>query len=207
MSGRPAVFLDRDGTLIADSGPVRVWRPQLLFGFVERALAAVAHLGFQLAVVTNQGAVARGEIRYEEARRVTGDLVQHLRELGLPVVGWALCPHHPAVTDSPYGGACHCRKPAPGMLLALARRHDLDLARSWMVGDHVTDVQAGLNAGSRAALVLTGHGVRYRDEVPPTVPVLGSLADLPDWLRSAGASPASFPPAGHTGSPPSPRKP
>jgi histidinol-phosphate phosphatase family protein len=180
---RAAVLLDRDGTLIRDEGPLRAFRPDLLYPGVVEALRDVTALGLPVALVTNQGWVAAGALTFDDAARATGGLAAYLRQAGVEVLDFAFCPHHPRVTTGPYAGPCACRKPEPGLLLQVARRHHLDLTRSFMVGDNLIDVEAGRRAGARSALVLTGDGRRHLGHVPSGVPVLESVVDLPALLR------------------------
>jgi len=164
----------------------------------------VTRLGYPVLLVTNQGWVATGRITFREADEATGGLARHLRRAGVAVLDYAFCPHHPRVTTGPYGGPCACRKPEPGLLLRLARRHAIDLGRSLMVGDSLVDVEAGRRAGTHAALVLTGEGSRHRAHVPDDVWVLTSVADLPARLGENGAGSFGKRKAGLRKSPASP---
>lgn len=146
---RPAVFLDRDGTLNerpADHDYVRssdafAWLPGAIEGIV-----ALAGAGFALFVVSNQRGVARGLIGPGVLdaieRRVQSALAPH----GVAIEAFRYCVHE-------LDAGCDCRKPAPGMLLDLSAEHVLDRARSWMVGDSASDMEAGRAAGCRCALI------------------------------------------------------
>jgi len=169
---RPAVFLDRDGTLVEEvpylHDPARV---VLLPGV--GALAAVAAAGYALVVVTNQAGVARG--LYDEAavaavHRRLGEL---LATAGVRLDAVLHCPHHPQGTVPGYARACRCRKPGPGMLEAAAERLGLDLAASFLVGNHPTDVGAAVAAGVTPLFVATGRAAGGSS--PPWV---ASFADL-----------------------------
>lgn len=159
---RPAVFLDRDGTVqvevdyLADPAGV-----ELIEG-VGKSLAALQRAGFALVVVTNQSGVARGIL--DEARLAAIHL--RLSELlaldGVELDGIYWCPHHPQHGEPPYRCECSCRKPLPGMLLDAAREQALDLARSWMIGDAERDLDAGTAASVRSILVETGKGADER---------------------------------------------
>jgi D-glycero-D-manno-heptose 1,7-bisphosphate phosphatase len=156
-----AVFLDRDGTLnreieVALRTPEQL---ELLDGAAEAA-ARLARAGFALVVVTNQSAVARGECTLDELRRVHAELARRLAAAGAPLAGIYLCPHHPELGAPPYRRACACRKPEAGLLRRAARELGLDPARSWVVGDALRDLRAGLSVGARAILVETGKGAR-----------------------------------------------
>jgi D-glycero-D-manno-heptose 1,7-bisphosphate phosphatase len=159
---RPAVFLDRDGTLIreaeylADPAGVEVL-PGAVLG-----LRALRVAGYALVVVSNQSGVARGlfdeaAVRAVNARMETLLAVGHARPDAV-----YYCPHHPRGTVPEYTRECECRKPAPGMLQAAARDLDLDLAASWVVGDKDLDIELGKRLGLHTALVLTGYGAETR---------------------------------------------
>lgn len=147
---RPAVFLDRDGTLIEDVGyPTRPEQIRILGG-VARGLIRLAEAGFKLVVVTNQSAIARGLMSEDDLARFHAALDEQLALLGARVDAYYTCPHYPdasQVARPEYAIACDCRKPKPGLLLRAARDLDLDLATSWMVGDAWRDIQAGQAAG------------------------------------------------------------
>lgn len=143
----PCVFFDRDGIVNRHPGPgyVERWEDfHLLPEFVE-TLRAVRRLGFAAVVVTNQRGIAVGRMTVATVEDMHGRLQSALAAEGLALDDILYCPHD--------RGVCDCRKPKPGMLLTAARRHGLNLARSWMVGDSATDIQAGQAAGCRTILV------------------------------------------------------
>jgi D-glycero-D-manno-heptose 1,7-bisphosphate phosphatase len=159
------VFLDRDGVLIEEvgylSGPDQA---RLVSGAAE-AVARLNRLGVPVVVVTNQAGVARGrfaEERVGEVHRYLGDL---LARAGAAVDRWYYCPHHPTAGLGPYRVECDCRKPRPGMLLTAASELGLDLPRSFLIGDKLSDLEAGARAGCTTLLVRTGYGA----EVAPRV--------------------------------------
>ena len=156
---RPAVFLDRDGTLIedvpylGDPAQVRLWP-----GGAE-AVQRLRHAGFACVVVSNQSAVGRGMITLEQMHLVHRELERQLAAAGTALDGNYWCTHAPQTTDKIVIQHVD-RKPGPGMLLRAARDLNLDLANSWIVGDQLSDMLAGRNAGCRGGiLVRTGQGV------------------------------------------------
>ncbi len=153
QSLRPAVFLDKDGTLVHDV-PYNV-DPALvrLLGGARDGARLLRAAGYALVVGTNQSGVARGFFTTEQLGPVRARLEDLL---GLPLDGFYWCPHHPAGHVAPYATTCGCRKPLPGLMLRAARELGIDLARSWMVGDILHDVEAGSRAGCRTALLLNG---------------------------------------------------
>jgi len=163
---RPAVFLDRDGTLIEERNYLD--RLDLIAPFpgVAAALTRLRDAGFALVLVTNQAGVARG---YFDERLVRAAHV-HLAELfardGIVLDGYYYCPHHPEGAVEAYRRMCRCRKPAPGMVEEAARDLDLDVARSFVIGDKWLDVELAKNAGARGILVRTGYGADMEAEPP-----------------------------------------
>jgi len=164
------VFLDRDGTLVADTGfPHRLEDYELLPG-VLGALAELRDAGFRFAIVTNQSGIGRGIFRREDYDRFHGRVLDDLSAAGIEIEATYMCPHAPS-------DACTCRKPSPTSLFAARDRFGVDLASSWMIGDHVQDVALAANAGCRGILLLTGHGVEESRRLDDT-PVEAILPDL-----------------------------
>jgi len=172
--GWPAVFLDRDGTLVEEvpylHDPDRV----ILLPEVAAALGALAAAGFALVVVTNQAGVARGYHDEAAVAAVHRRLAELLAAEGVRLDGVWYCPHHPEGTVTAYARACRCRKPGPGLLEAAAVALGIDLSRSWLVGNHPDDVTAALAAGVAPLFVATGDGARRT--APPGTPVLAGMA-------------------------------
>jgi D-glycero-D-manno-heptose 1,7-bisphosphate phosphatase len=172
---RPAVFIDRDGTLISErsylADPDGV---KLIPGAVE-ALAALRAAGFALVTVTNQSGIALGLYRESDYHAVADRIAHELDEAGVPPDDVQYCPHHPDVT-----GPCDCRKPATGMYMRAAALLGLDPAASYYVGDKLTDVLPATTLGGRGILVRTGYGREHEGDVPPGVRVV-------DDLRAAAA--------------------
>jgi D-glycero-D-manno-heptose 1,7-bisphosphate phosphatase len=153
VDSRPAVFVDKDGTLVenvpynADPARVRLTR------HAGAALRRLSDAGLPLFIATNQPGLATGRIDAAQFARLQDAIAQRLLdEAGVRLAGWLVCPH--AATLAP---PCGCRKPAPGLLQRAARAHGIDLARSWMVGDILDDVEAGRRAGCRTVLLDVGN--------------------------------------------------
>ena len=156
-----AVFLDKDGTLIVDV-PYNV-DPALIElapGAVE-GLSKLHASGYRLVVISNQSGVARGRFEVAALASVEARLRELLEGFGVPLAGFYFCPHHPEGSVPAYSVLCDCRKPKPGMLIEAARDLDLDLARSWFVGDILNDVEAGHRAGCRAILIDNGNETEW----------------------------------------------
>ncbi|CAH2030686.1 D-glycero-beta-D-manno-heptose 1,7-bisphosphate 7-phosphatase [Trichlorobacter ammonificans] len=169
IPNKRAVFLDRDGTLnIEKEYLFRIEEFEFVPGAVE-AIRLLNRAGLLVVVVTNQSGIARGYYSEADLQRLHRHVDALLTAEGARVDAWYHCPHHPDGRE-PYRRQCDCRKPLPGMLWLAAREHGIDLATSWMVGDKAADVVAGLAAGCRPLLVLTGYGAQERELVPGDVP-------------------------------------
>jgi len=166
---QPAVFLDKDGTLL-DDVPYNVdpARMRLARGAAD-ALALLARHPLRLFVVSNQSGVALGRFPYPALQPVEARLRAMFAACGATLSGVYWCPHHPLGHVHPYARRCECRKPAPGMLLRAAREHGIDLASSWMIGDILDDVEAGNRAGCRTILVDCGNETEWQ-AAPRRVP-------------------------------------
>ena len=163
---RPAVFLDRDGTLIEERNYLDRVEAIAPFPDVASALARLARAGFALVLVTNQAGVARGYFDEDFVRRAHEHLAALLARDGIVLDGYYYCPHHPEGTLETYRRVCRCRKPGPGMVEDAARDLHLDVARSFVIGDKWIDVELAQNAGARGILVRTGYGAAIEAEPP-----------------------------------------
>jgi D-glycero-D-manno-heptose 1,7-bisphosphate phosphatase len=157
---RPAVFLDRDGTLIRLVHHLTSPSDVRLIPGAAGAVARLRASGYAAVIVTNQSVIGRGMLTEDGLALVHAELQARLAREDAALDAVYFCPTAP-VTKDPTVIEDPMRKPGPGMLLAAARDHALDLARSWMVGDTVSDMLAGRNAGCRTILVRTGYGSRY----------------------------------------------
>ncbi len=158
---RPAVFLDRDGTLNEDTGYVHRWAD---FHWLSGAKAAIRRLndaGVLVFVVTNQSGVARGLFGEDAVTALHEKMREDLRTVGAGIDDFRYCPHHPDIGVAPYRRVCACRKPAPGMILDLIAQWPVDAAASVMVGDRESDAQAGRAAGIAAEVVPGGGLERF----------------------------------------------
>jgi len=153
----PAIFLDKDGTLLEDD-PYNVdpARMRLMRG-VACGLRHMSELGFRLIVITNQPGVALGRFREEALKAVECRLADMFAASGAALSGFYYCPHHPRASVPGYRFTCVCRKPRPGMLELAAVEHGINLRDSWFVGDILDDVEAGRRAGCRTILLDNGH--------------------------------------------------
>ncbi len=157
---RPAVFLDRDGTINQEVEYLDNLGDLKLIKGSAQGIGMLNRAGFPVIVITNQSGVARGFFPEEFVNHVHAALSRMLRQEGARVEGWYFCPHHPEAGNPPYRRLCSCRKPGTAMVKKAAGDLDIDLGMSWLVGDSFSDLQTAWNAGMKSILVLTGHGRR-----------------------------------------------
>lgn len=155
---RPAVFLDRDGTINEDVGYLTDLAELRIYPFAPDAIRLLRRAGFATVVVTNQGGIARGVLTEALVQETHRRMAERLARAGAAIDAWYHCPHHPASVVPDLCTPCECRKPGTAMPRAAAARLGLDLSRSWVIGDHWRDVQMGHAIGARAVLLRTGHG-------------------------------------------------
>ena len=179
-----AVFLDRDGVINQDTGYVSQVDD---FHFIDGAIEALQLLkkkGYCLVVVTNQSGIARGYFTEEAFMQLTEWMDWSLADRDVDLDGIYYCPHHPEATVEAYRQQCDCRKPAPGMLLDAAKHLKLDMAASYLVGDKLSDLQAGKAAG-------VGHSMLVKSGQPLDEVVMAQAeAIYDDLLAFAKAVPA-----------------
>ena len=182
---RPAVFLDRDGTLIEDVGYLDTLDRITFFPWTVDTIRALNRADLAVVVVTNQSGIARGlftEAFVEETHR---HLTARLAAGGARVDAYYYCPHHPRGTVDPYSRRCDCRKPERGLIDRAARDLGLDPERSFVVGDKWADVQLARAVGARAILVRTGSGAAEERRPPDGVAadtVVDNLAAAASWI-------------------------
>lgn len=155
---RRAVFMDRDGTISEEVGYVNHPSRYKVFPYSAEAVRLLNEAGWLAILVTNQAGVARGYFTEDVIKAVHRVLERELEREGARLDAVYYCAHHPTVGEPPYRFDCDCRKPRPGLIEQAARDFDVDLARSWVVGDRHSDVELAHNAGTRSAFVLSGYG-------------------------------------------------
>jgi D-glycero-D-manno-heptose 1,7-bisphosphate phosphatase len=157
-AARPAVFMDRDGTLAHEVGYVNHVSRFRLFPWAVDSVRLLNRAGLLAVVVTNQAGVARGYFPESLIAEVHARMSAAMEAGGARLDGIYYCPHHPTAGEAPYRQDCDCRKPRPGLVRRAAKDLGIDLARSWVVGDRDADVALARSVGARAALVKTGYG-------------------------------------------------
>ena len=163
MALKPAIFLDKDGTVLADV-PYNVDPALMRFeDGAEEGLSRMSSLGWPLIIITNQPGVALGLYPVSAMQIVQDALRALFTKAGATLHGYYYCPHHPEGSQISHAIECTCRKPKPGLLTRAAAEHDIDLPASWFIGDILDDVEAGNRAGCRTILLVNGHETEWRD--------------------------------------------
>jgi len=155
---RPAIFMDRDGTLSHEVGYVNHLSRFQLFPWTVEAIRLINRSGFLAVVVTNQAGVARGYFPESLIHEVHASLQASIEEGGARLDGIYFCPHHPSLGAPPYRKDCDCRKPRSGLLKRAEEDLGIDLVASYVVGDRHGDLELAWKAGARAVLVQSGYG-------------------------------------------------
>ncbi len=180
-----AVFLDRDGTIIELVHHLTDPRDVKLMAGAGDAIRRLREAGWKVIVITNQSVIGRGKLTEDGLAEVHKVMDAELAKEGAAIDGLYFCPLAPTQQDQRVIED-EMRKPGPGMLLAAAADHDIDLARSWMVGDSLSDVLAGRNAGCRSIVVRTGYGHKVDTDFDADAATLAEAADL---ILSEGMNP------------------
>ncbi len=184
---KPAVFIDRDGTLSEEIGYVNHADRFKLLPASGKAIRKLNEAGVPAVIVTNQAGVARGYFPEERIRQVHERMAALLAEEGAILDGIYYCPHHADVGEPPYRKDCNCRKPRTGMIEQAARELDLDMSASYVVGDKFSDIELARRVGCKGIFVLTGYGLglwEYDRDKAGTEPdlVTHDLLEAVEWI-------------------------
>jgi D-glycero-D-manno-heptose 1,7-bisphosphate phosphatase len=182
---KPAVFLDRDGTMIRDVGYLQQIEEIEFFPWTVDTIRALDSAGFAVVVTTNQSAIARGLLSEEQLAAIHAAMARVLDAGRAPVRAYYYCPHHPNGQVAAFATACDCRKPAGGMVARAARELDLDPSRSFVIGDTWLDVGLARVSGARAVLVRTGAGAKAETHPLPNLTadaIVDNLAAAASWI-------------------------
>lgn len=174
VNSEPAVFLDRDGTLVEDRGYLR--RPSEVF-FFDNTVSALLLLQqkFRLFIVTNQTGIGEGFIDRAEVKLVNDFIMDFLFSKGIIIEQIYCCPHRRA-------DKCDCMKPNPYFIRKAAGEYGIDVQKSFVVGDHPCDVEMAINAGATGVFVLSGHGRKHRAEIPSSVAVVEHIGEAATFI-------------------------
>jgi len=167
MAKHPAIFLDRDGTIIEDKGYLRDPADLILFPTSIRALKELQE-HFLLFIITNQSGISTGNLTHMEVGRINKSLLNILKDENVIIYDVFYCPH--TKEDN-----CNCHKPHPYYILKSAREYNLDLDNSFILGDHPSDVLCGINAGITPVYLLSGHGEKHINELPSGIKICENI--------------------------------
>jgi D-glycero-D-manno-heptose 1,7-bisphosphate phosphatase len=183
----PAVFLDRDGTLLEEANYLDRIERLVFYPFTVDAVRLLNRAGFTVVVVTNQAGIARGIVQESFVAAAHAHISARLAAGGARLDAFYYCPHHPDAVVEKYRRACDCRKPQAGLFTRAAGDLDLALDRSFAVGDRWHDIDAGARVGARGVLVRTGHGASEeasaRDHAPAAI--VDNLMAAVSWILHA----------------------
>ena len=178
-----AVFLDRDGTIIEDTGYISSLQGvHFIPGSIE-AIRQLNEAGYKVIVITNQSGIARNFFSEDMLQAIDKFIHKQVLIGGGHIDAFYYCPHHPEHGVYPYRRECDCRKPEPGLIKRGAREHHVDLNRSFMIGDHSCDIEAGQRAGLRTIFVTTGHGKKEQTKIKKQPDhIAANLAGAVQWV-------------------------
>ena len=188
-SNKPAVFLDRDGTINEQMGYLNHLSRFIILPGAAEGIRLLNEQHIPVFVVTNQSGLARGYFPPELLDEIHAKMNDLLTAKGARVDGIYICPHHPEAKEEKYRLACNCRKPKPGLFLQAAAEHNIDLSASFVIGDRWSDLKAAAACQATGVLVLTGYGRGDRDYIGPTQEVQPAIVaeDLhgaAEWIIS-----------------------
>lgn len=155
---RPAVFIDRDGTISEEVGYINHPSRFRLFPYSAEAIKLLNNDGWLAILITNQAGVARGYFSEDIIVSVHDQLKRDLEVEAAKLDAVYYCAHHPTVGEPPYRLECDCRKPKTGLIDCATKDFEIDLTASWMIGDRYSDIELARNAGLHSAFVLSGYG-------------------------------------------------
>jgi D-glycero-D-manno-heptose 1,7-bisphosphate phosphatase len=170
-----AVFLDRDGTINMEREYLHRAEDFEFIPGAPMAIKLLKEAGFRVIVVTNQSGIGRGYYDEAAVRNLHRHVDAELARSGTGIDAYYFCPHHPEHANDPYKKECDCRKPMAGMFLQAAADFSLDLSASFMIGDKLADIEAGLAAGCHPLLVKTGYGAIEARRLPRGIPVYDNI--------------------------------
>jgi D,D-heptose 1,7-bisphosphate phosphatase len=182
MKKHAAVFLDRDGTINEEVGYLDSLEKLKIIPEAFEAIRLINQNGMKAVVITNQSGVARGLFSEEFVQTVHALIQKQLKARQAFIDAFYHCPHHPTEGQGVYLQTCNCRKPAPGLLFKAADEMEIDLGRSYMIGDMPKDIEAAKRAGAKGILVRTGYGQEHRAfDVEPDY-IAGNILDAVRWI-------------------------
>lgn len=174
MKSKPAIFLDRDGTLIEDNGYLKSPEQVTLFDYTIEALKKL-QLHFQFFIITSQSGIAKGITTYKEVDNVNNYLLSILKKENIDIKEVYVCPHNDE--DN-----CKCKKPSPYFIHKAGENYNIDFTNSYIIGDHPSDVECGQNASIQSIYVLTGHGNKHLSELKEKTTICDNILIAADHI-------------------------
>lgn len=169
-----AVFVDRDGTIIAEKGYLADPAGVEILLYALEGIKFLKEAGFKIIVITNQSGVGRGYFTLKELKRVNNYVSKIFKENNAKIDGFYFCPHTPK--DN-----CGCRKPKPGMIKRAQKDFDIDLKKSYVIGDSLKDIQLGQSNEMPAILIMTGYGEKTKKLIKPDF-IAKNLFEAANWI-------------------------
>lgn len=176
MAKHPAIFLDRDGTIIEDNGYISKTSDVTFYPHIFKALELLQK-HFLLFVITNQSGISKGLISESDVQGVNTYITETLKTKGIAIFDTFYCPHKNE--DN-----CNCKKPKPYFINKAAHLYNVDLTRSFIIGDHPSDVECGINAGVTPIYLLSGHGKKHKDELLYNSKIIENLSIASKFIIS-----------------------
>lgn len=173
MSKKPAIFLDRDGVLTEENSYVTSQKDLHIFSYTKDCIQEIHKRGYYAIVITNQSGIARGLFSEEQLQEMNQYLIEKTT-----VDAIYYCPHHPEGKIRKYRQICHCRKPQIGMFEKACREFEIDLKRSYMIGDRAGDILAGQNINLQTILVESGYGTTRLEELVKPDYIVSDLREV-----------------------------
>ena len=177
MANNPAVFLDRDGTIIEDIGYIKDSSDIVFYPDTLKALT-ILQKHYLLFIITNQSGIAKGLTTFDEVDNVNNFIKSFLRSEGINIYDIFCCPHKSE--DN-----CECKKPKPYFIHKAAQMYNLKLSDSVIIGDHPSDAQCGINAGVTPVYVLTGHGKKHINELTAEIKICENILDAANYIMNS----------------------
>ncbi|MCK4665471.1 D-glycero-beta-D-manno-heptose 1,7-bisphosphate 7-phosphatase [Candidatus Dependentiae bacterium] len=188
MKKRPAIFLDRDGTINEERGYINHPTRLILQPGAIEAVKLINDMGFLAIIITNQAGIARGYYTLDTLNKIHNKLIGEMKDGGAKIDALYFCPHHPDGVIEKYAIRCECRKPKPGMINKALEEFQIDMDNSFMIGDRYKDVLFGNKLNLKTILVLTGYGIgewendREKWELSPDY-VARDILDAVHWIK------------------------
>jgi D,D-heptose 1,7-bisphosphate phosphatase len=176
MAKHPAIFLDRDGTIIEDNGYINNLLDVEFYPYTFNALQKLQEY-FLLFIITNQSGISKGLITENEVKEVNQHIVSALKKREITIFDLFYCPHKTEEN-------CECKKPKPYFIHQAARFYNIDLTQSFIIGDHPSDIQCGINAGVTPIYLLSGHGCHHQDELEADIKICNDLSEASKYILS-----------------------